>query len=153
MGPEFRIDIVAKTGNGHIATPPAYEPLKLLNYWSGRQHLRFYMIIFGSEFIVDGVVETRHGCIMTSWATKVGLLSTHHMVKCWGRRDHKRAHNDSLGHTQLLHRPGGCQHTGISDQSDQTWLCPCTNRWAYTNRLAGTNQLVDITDPVVYAWT
>ena len=31
-----------------------------------------------------------------------------------------------------------------SDQSDQTWLCLCTNRCAYTNRLAGTNQLVHI---------
>ena len=91
---------------------------------------------------MDGVVETRQGRVMTPWATKVELLSMHYMVKYWGCGDQGRAHHDSLGHTQLIHRSCGCQHAGISDQLDQTWLCPSTNRWAYTNRLAGTNQLV-----------
>ena len=79
---------------------------------------------------------------MNPRAIKAGILSTHYMVNRWSRGDPGGAHHDSLGHTQLLHRPGSCQYAGISDQSDQTWLCPCTKRWAYTNRLAGTNQLV-----------
>ena len=128
-GPELRIDEVANTRHGHIVTSRAYEFLRFLNYLSDRQHF-WHGPSLGFGFRINGVVETRHGCIMTPRAKQAGLLSTHYMVKHWGHGDQEQAHHDSLGHTQLLHRPGECQQAGTVE-SHQTWLCPCTNRWAY----------------------
>ena len=141
MGPEV---CRGDQAQAHCDSPGQWAPEAFeLLVWSST-YLFWHGPSLESEFRIDGVVATRHERVMNPRAIKAGILSTHYMVNRWSRGDPGGAHHDSLGHTQLLHRPGSCQYAGISDQSDQTWLCLCTNRWAYTNRLAGTNQLVHI---------
>ena len=141
MGPEV---CHGDQAQAHCDSPGQWAPEAFeLLVWSST-YLFWHGPSLESEFRIDGVVATRHERVMNPRAIKARILSTHYMVNRWSRGDPGGAHHDSLGHTQLLHRPGSCQYIGICDQSYQTWLCPCTNCWAYTNRLAGTNQLVYI---------